>query len=72
MLKIYMKQNINCQLKKVKCRIKAIKWFETFYWILEWYGWYLKNIEEYNPIKKRKSLVAFDGVIADILSNKQT
>ena len=30
-----------------------------------------KNIEEYNPNKKRKTLMVFDDVIADILSNKK-
>ena len=30
-----------------------------------------KNIEEYNPNKKRKILTVFDDVIADILSNKK-
>ena len=29
-----------------------------------------KNIEEYNPNKKRKILIAFDDMIADMLSNK--
>ena len=29
-----------------------------------------KNIEEYNPNKKRKILTAFEDMIADILSNK--
>ena len=29
-----------------------------------------KNIEEYNPNKKRKMLIVFDDMIADILSNK--
>ena len=29
-----------------------------------------KNIEEYNPNKKRKILVVFDNLIADMLSNK--
>ena len=29
-----------------------------------------KNTEECNPNKKRKILIAFDDVIADILSNK--
>ena len=28
-----------------------------------------ENIEEYNPNKKHKLLIAFDGMIADILSN---
>ena len=30
-----------------------------------------ENIEEYNPDKKRKVLIVFDNVIADILSNKK-
>ena len=30
-----------------------------------------KNINEYNPNKKRKILVVFDGMIADMLSNKK-
>ena len=29
-----------------------------------------KNIEEYNPNKKRKTLIIFHGMIADMLSNK--
>ena len=30
-----------------------------------------KNIEEQNPNKKRKILIVFDDVIADILNNKK-
>ena len=30
-----------------------------------------KNIEEYNPNKKRKILIMFDDIIADMLSNKK-
>ena len=29
-----------------------------------------KDIEEYNPNKKRKILIVFDDMIADMLSNK--
>ena len=29
-----------------------------------------KNIEDYNPNKKRKILIVFDDMIADMLSNK--
>ena len=29
-----------------------------------------KNIEEYNPYKEQKTLIVFDDMIADILSNK--
>ena len=30
-----------------------------------------KNIEEYNPNKKRKILIVFDDMIADMLRNKK-
>ena len=30
-----------------------------------------KNIEEYNPNKKRKMLIVFDDMIADMPSNKK-
>ena len=30
-----------------------------------------KNIEDYNPNKKRKILIVFDDVITDMLSNKK-
>ena len=30
-----------------------------------------KNIEEYNPNKKRKILVVFNDMIADMLNNKK-
>ena len=30
-----------------------------------------KNIEGYNPNKKRKILIVFDNMIADMLSNKK-
>ena len=30
-----------------------------------------KNIEEYNPNKKREMLIVFDDVVADMLSNKK-
>ena len=30
-----------------------------------------RNIEEYNPNKKRKVLIALDDMIADMLSNKK-
>ena len=32
---------------------------------------FIKNTEEYNPNKKRKILIVFDDMIADILSNKK-
>ena len=30
-----------------------------------------KNFEEYNPEKKRKVLIVFDDMIADIINNKK-
>ena len=30
-----------------------------------------KNFEEYNPNKKRKILIVFDGMLADMLSNEK-
>ena len=30
-----------------------------------------KNIEEYNPNKKRKTLIVFDDMISNVLSNKK-
>ena len=30
-----------------------------------------KNIQEYNPNKKRKILIIFDDMIADMFSNKK-
>ena len=32
---------------------------------------FIKNIEEYNPNRKRKILIAFDDAIADMPSNKK-
>ena len=31
-----------------------------------------KNIEDYNPENKRKTLIVFDEVIAVMISNKKT
>ena len=30
-----------------------------------------KNIDDYNPSRKRKILIVFDGMIADIMTNKK-
>ena len=37
---------------------------------IQWYEWYLKNIDEYNQNKTRKMLIAFDDMLAGMLSNK--
>ena len=31
-----------------------------------------KNIDDYNPSRKTKNLIAFDDMIADIMSNKKS
>ena len=30
-----------------------------------------KNIEDYNPIKKRKTLIVFDDMITDMINNNK-
>ena len=30
-----------------------------------------ENISDYNPIRKRKKLIVFDDMIADIMTNKR-
>ena len=30
-----------------------------------------ENINDYNPIKKRSKLIAFDDMIADIMTNRR-
>ena len=32
---------------------------------------FTKNIDEYNKVKKRKTLIVFDDVIADLINNKK-
>ena len=31
-----------------------------------------ENVDDYNPSKKRKTLIVFDDMIADIMSSKKT
>ena len=53
---------------------KASKWifndFKSFIEYLSDMDDIYKNIEEYNPYKEQKTLIVFDDMIADILSNK--
>ena len=59
-----------------KCKIKYIKllfWLDLLKRFIEYSNDMddiYKNIEEYNPNKKRKILIAFDEMVTDILSNK--
>ena len=38
---------------------------------LRWYRWYFEVIHKHKPNKKRKKLMVFDDIIADMLSNKK-
>ena len=81
MVKIYTKQNINCNLPKQKVLTDSA----AFYWVLKWYRRYIYiiyiyiiyvyiiyiYIEEYNPNKKWKILVIFDNFVSDTLINKK-
>ena len=59
-----------------KCKIKFIKllfWLDLLKRFIEYSNDMddiYKNIEEYNPNKKRKILIAFDEMVTDILSYK--
>ena len=59
-----------------KCKIKFIKllfWLDLLKRFIEYSNDMddiYKNIEEYNPNKKRKILIAFDEMVTDILSKK--
>ena len=67
-----MKQNINVKLKKRKRT--GLKHFNDSKAFIEYSNDMddiYKNIEEYNPNKKRKILTVFDHMIADMLSNKK-
>ena len=49
-----------------------MKWNESSYWYWNDVDDIYKNIEEYNQNKKRKILIAFDDIIADMFSNKKS
>ena len=74
MLKIHMKQNINFLLTKEKVWIEGLKHFNDSKAFIEYSSKMddiYKNIEHFNPNKKRKTLIIFDNVIADMPSNKE-
>ena len=43
-----------------------------FYRIFKRYAGCIQKIEEYNSGKKRKILIVFDDMIADMINNKET
>ena len=65
-----MNQNIKFQLTKQKFQHfnDSKAFIEYSNGINEIYT----SIEDYNPNKKRKILIVFDDMIADMLSNKKT
>ena len=50
-----------CMLNDPKAFIEYSQYMDDFY----------NNISDYNPTKKRKILILFDDMIADILTNKK-
>ena len=69
-LKIHLKQNINYQLTKKSTDLNHLNDSKAFIEYSNNMNDIYKNIEEYNLNKKRKILVIFDYMIADMLSNK--
>ena len=73
MLKIHMKQNFIFLINKRESTV--LKHFNNFKSFIEYSNdmdHIYKNIEEYNPNKKRKILIVFEDIIADMLTNKKT
>ena len=67
-----MKQNINCWLTKEEST--GLKHLHDSKAVIEYSNNTddtYESIEEYNPNKKRKILIVFDDMIADMLSNKK-
>ena len=67
MIKIHMKQNINYYLKK-SVDLKYLNDSKAFIEYSNDMDRIYKKIEHYNPNKKGKLLIAFDGMIADIMT----
>ena len=65
-----MKQNINIHKTESTC-LKYLNDSKAFIEYSKDMDDVYKNIEEYDPNKKRKILIVFDDMIADMLSNKK-
>ena len=70
MLKIHRKQGIILINIRGSTSLKHFNESKTFIGYSNDMDDIYKNIEEYIPIKKREILIAFDDMIADMLSNK--
>ena len=57
--------------RREKVRIKKIKNPKAFINYSQAIDDVYENLEDYNPTKKRKLLILFDDIIADIESNKK-
>ena len=72
MLKIHTKQKFQFLINKRKYRSsKHLKDSKAFIEYLNNMDNIYKNIEEYNQNKKRKILIVFDDMIADVLNNER-
>ena len=72
MQNIYMKQNINIYLTNVqKVGLNHYDDPTAFMEFSNDIQDLYKNIEDYNPRKNLKVLIAFDGMIADMINNKK-
>ena len=70
--KIYLYTNDLSEPKykfMIKNAQKTCKWSKCIYWVFKYYGW--RFFDNYNPNRKRKILISFDGLIADIMTNKK-
>ena len=54
-----------------KCRLKFLNDSKVFIEYLNYMNDIYKNIEDYDPNEKRKTLVVFDDMITDMLSIKK-
>ena len=66
MSKIHWNENINCLLIEGKNRYKNFKNPKTFIDDSQKNDDVYENLKDYNPTKKRKTLLVFDNIIADM------
>ena len=71
MQRIYMKQNICLINKRKKVGLNHFNNPKAFMEYSNDMQDVYKNIEDYNPIKKRKILIVFDDMIADMINNNK-
>ena len=64
-----MNQNITFNSKSWKCRNKTFKWSKNIHKILAIMDNVCNNIDDYNPNRRKYISIAFDGMVADIMTN---